>query len=53
VDVSKLLALLDTINNIDMLVDDLAKYDYSPITQDEVFKEIFEQAENFRKFQKW
>ncbi|WP_151943890.1 type I restriction endonuclease subunit R [Aliarcobacter butzleri] len=28
----------------------LAKHGYPPITKDEVFKEIFEQAENFKKF---
>lgn len=28
----------------------LAKYGYPPITKDEVFKEIFEQAENFKRF---
>ncbi len=28
----------------------LAKYDYPPIDRDEVYKEIFEQAENFRKY---
>ena len=27
----------------------LAEHDYPPITKDEVFKEIFEQAENFKK----
>ncbi|MCT7546676.1 HsdR family type I site-specific deoxyribonuclease [Aliarcobacter cryaerophilus] len=30
----------------------LAKHGYPPITKDEVFKEIFEQAENFKKFRK-
>lgn len=30
----------------------LAENDYSPITKDEVFKEIFEQAENFKKYNK-
>ena len=30
----------------------LAKHGYPPITKDEVFKEIFEQAENFKKYQK-
>lgn len=30
----------------------LAENDYPPITKDEVFKEIFEQAENFKKYQK-
>lgn len=29
----------------------LAMNDYPPITKDEVFKEIFEQAENFKKYQ--
>lgn len=29
----------------------LADNDYPPITRDEVFKEIFEQAENFKKYQ--
>jgi type I restriction enzyme R subunit len=28
----------------------LAKYGYPPITKDEIFKEIFEQAENFKKY---
>jgi type I restriction enzyme R subunit len=28
----------------------LAKHGYPPITRDEVFKEIFEQAENFKKY---
>ena len=28
----------------------LSKHGYPPITKDEVFKEIFEQAENFKKF---
>lgn len=28
----------------------LAEYDYPPVPQDDVFKEIFEQAENFRKY---
>ncbi len=28
----------------------LAEYDYPPVTKDEVFKEIFEQAENFKKY---
>ncbi|MCQ2975831.1 MAG: DUF3387 domain-containing protein [Bacteroidales bacterium] len=28
----------------------LAEYHYPPVTNDEVFKEIFEQAENFRKY---
>lgn len=30
----------------------LAEYDYPPVTRDEVFKEIFEQAENFKKYSK-
>jgi len=30
----------------------LAENDYPPITRDEVFKEILEQAENFKKYQK-
>ncbi|MBL0320121.1 MAG: type I restriction endonuclease subunit R [Alphaproteobacteria bacterium] len=30
----------------------LAKYDYPPVDRDEVYKEIFEQAENFKKFKK-
>lgn len=30
----------------------LAKHGYPPITHDEVYKEIFEQAENFKKYQK-
>ncbi len=30
----------------------LAKHGYPPITKDEVFKEIFEQAENFKKYKK-
>jgi type I restriction enzyme R subunit len=30
----------------------LAKYDYPPINRDEVYKEIFEQAENFKKYRK-
>lgn len=25
-------------------------FDYPPITHDEVYKEIFEQAENFKKY---
>jgi len=29
----------------------LAKHGYPPVDKDEVFKEIFEQAENFKKFQ--
>jgi len=28
----------------------LAKYDYPPVDRDEVYKEIFEQAENFKKY---
>jgi type I restriction enzyme, R subunit len=28
----------------------LSEYDYPPVTNDEVFKEIFEQAENFKKY---
>jgi type I restriction enzyme R subunit len=28
----------------------LAKYGYPPVDKDEVYKEIFEQAENFKKF---
>ena len=28
----------------------LAEYGYPPITNDEVFKEIFEHAENFKKY---
>lgn len=28
----------------------LAKYGYPPVTNDEVFREIFEQAENFKKY---
>lgn len=31
----------------------LAKHGYPPITKDEVFKEIFEQAENFKKFRQY
>jgi type I restriction enzyme, R subunit len=30
----------------------LAKHGYPPVNKDEVYKEIFEQAENFRKYQK-
>ncbi len=30
----------------------LAKHGYPPVDRDEVYKEIFEQAENFKKFQK-
>ena len=28
----------------------LAKYSYPPVTNDEVFKEILEQAENYKKY---
>ena len=28
----------------------LAEYGYPPVTNDEVFKEILEQAENFKKY---
>jgi len=28
----------------------LAEHDYPPVPKDEVFKEIFEQAENFKKY---
>ena len=28
----------------------LAEYKYPPVTQDEVYKEVLEQAENFRKY---
>ena len=28
----------------------LGEYGYPPVTNDEVFKEIFEQAENFKKY---
>ena len=28
----------------------LAEYEYPPVTQDEVYKEVLEQAENFRKY---
>jgi type I restriction enzyme R subunit len=28
----------------------LAEYDYPPVPKDEIFKEIFEQAENFKKY---
>ena len=28
----------------------LAEYGYPPVTNDEVFKEIFEQAENFKRY---
>ena len=28
----------------------LAKYGYPPVDRDEVYKEIFEQAENFKKY---
>jgi type I restriction enzyme, R subunit len=30
----------------------LAKYDYPPVDRDEVYKEIFEQAENFKRYKK-
>ena len=30
----------------------LAEYDYPPVDRDEVYKEIFEQAENFKKYKK-
>jgi len=30
----------------------LAEYKYPPVTQDEVYKEVLEQAENFRKYSK-
>lgn len=30
----------------------LAKHGYPPVERDEVYKEIFEQAENFRKYRK-
>jgi len=30
----------------------LADHDYPPVPQDDVFKEIFEQAENFKKYEK-
>lgn len=30
----------------------LAEHDYPPVPQDDVFKEIFEQAENFKKYEK-
>jgi type I restriction enzyme, R subunit len=30
----------------------LAENDYPPVDRDEVYKEIFEQAENFKKYQK-
>lgn len=29
----------------------LDKYDYPPVTIDDVYKEILEQAENFKKYQ--
>lgn len=29
----------------------LDKYDYPPVTIDDVYKEVLEQAENFRKYQ--
>jgi type I restriction enzyme R subunit len=28
----------------------MAEYNYPPVTRDEVYKEILEQAENFRKY---
>ena len=28
----------------------LAEHDYPPVDRDEVYKEIFEQAENFKKY---
>lgn len=31
----------------------LASNGYPPITHDEVYKEIFEQAENFKKHRSW
>ena len=31
----------------------LAEYGYPPVTNDEVFKEILEQAENFKKYNVW
>ena len=31
----------------------LAENDYPPIDRDEVYKEIFEQAENFKKYNRW
>lgn len=30
----------------------LVENDYSPVDRDEVYKEIFEQAENFKKYNK-
>ena len=30
----------------------LAEHGYPPVPQDEVFKEIFEQAENFKKYER-
>ena len=30
----------------------LAEYKYPPVTQDDGYKEIFEQAENFKKYRK-
>ena len=30
----------------------LAEFDYPPVDRDEVYKEIFEQAENFKKYNK-
>ena len=30
----------------------LAEHGYPPVPQDDVFKEIFEQAENFKKYEK-
>jgi type I restriction enzyme R subunit len=30
----------------------LAENDYPPVDRDEVYKEIFEQAENFKKYQR-
>ena len=30
----------------------LANYKYPPVTQDDVYKEIFEQSENFKKYRK-
>jgi len=30
----------------------LAEHGYPPVDRDEVYKEIFEQAENFKKYQK-
>ena len=31
----------------------LADYKYPPVTQDEVYKEVLEQAENFRRYSDW